>query len=174
MNKGLVTALCLGLIAGYGIAKIPLEHPVPKPSGEGNLVGQIVLARTWSNGTNEETGLRVPYDVTGSYPGASVLLSPKKTKVVYTTWEMAKINLYVADIDGGNAKKIAQQEIPEGSGGLNVSSIHWTDDTHIAYIEGGSTCKEGCTASNPPKNEIFTYSVDVLTGEKTLVSTQIQ
>ena len=171
MNKIIIAAFA-GLVVGYASSFIvPSFHKQSAQTNSGELSGRIVLGRT-NNGTFHETGLNIPYDVTGVYPAGIILISPDKTKAVYAIWEDTKFKLYVSDIDGNNSKMIAEQQVPEGSGSLYVSSIQWSEDgTHVSYVEDGAKCKKAfCAQPDDFALLMITYSVDVRTGEKTVVS----
>jgi len=167
MNRTWIPVAVVSLFIGYGASYfIKPSLPVPQERKNRELIGQVVLAQQETDGTVKETGLRVPYEFGASAPW--VVVSPDKTKVVYASWENVHYVLYVADIDGSKVRKIAEQEVPEGSGGLNVQSIQWSQDgTRITYEESGATCKEGC---DHPVQVLMHYSVDVSTGKKTLLS----
>jgi Tol biopolymer transport system component len=91
-----------------------------------------------------------------------------------TTWENAHVVIYVANVDGSGARKITEQVVPEGSGGLNVSTIRWSDDGKlITYMETGPAhcVDKRCSIPEDFASDLVTYSVDVATGKKTLVPT---
>jgi hypothetical protein len=168
-------ALLIGLTAGYYVSMFFPFHIEKKPVGTPELDGQIVLVNKYPDGSTREIGARSPYDVTGTFVGAFAMRSsPDRTKVAYTTWENAHVVIYVANVDGSGARKIAEQVLPEGSGGLNVSTIRWSDDgEHITYMESGIKCAKAVCINPEDFSGVvqMTYSVDVATGKKTLVPT---
>lgn len=117
-----------------------------------------------------ETGLSVPFDVTGTYRNVnSILISPAGDEVLYTLWENARVEIFVSNTDGTHARKIAEQEAAEGSGELDLSSLSWSEDgAKISYIESGMVC--GARICDMP-NDFFLqrtlYTVDLTTGQKT-------
>jgi hypothetical protein len=175
MNKHIVLGFIAGLIVSLIVYVIaPFVYSTSSTKGGEELGGQIVLTRINQKGVSKETGLRIPYDITGTYPGVSaVVLSLDKERVVYTTWENARIMIHVSDIQGANSKVIAEQEVPEGSGGLDVGTIKWSDDGKtITYTESGMTCKGTCTQPSEEVSVRTWYSVDVQTGKKIITQTE--
>jgi hypothetical protein len=163
----------LGIAVGYIIFGLFPKFIEKTPVGTPQLSGRIVLFNQYDDGSLRETGVSVPYDITGTYPGTSLMqLSPDKTKVVYTAWENAHVVIYVAGVNGIGTKKIAEQKVPEGSGGLDVNSIKWSEDgTHITYVEDGLKCmKKNCVGSSDFTDVRTTYSVDVNNGNQSIVN----
>jgi len=166
-----VTIFVIGLVVGYAIANFVPNLFKKNSTGLPQLTGRIVLYNQYPDGTKREAGVDVPYDISGIYPGTSSMwLSPDKSKVVYTDWEDARVVVYVANVDGAGVKKIAEQSAPEGSGELIVSSIRWSDESHISYIENGLKCeKESCINPSDFSEAKTTYSIDVNTGEHSII-----
>jgi hypothetical protein len=133
---------------------------------------EIVLLNIFENGPNTEAGLRIPYDPSGTYSDATtVLLSPDRHRVLYTLWDGSRIAIYVTDVDGENTRRIAEQEVAEGSGELDVSSIVWGEDSKtISYSESGITCEVICDDPEDFSRINITYRINVLTGEKSVVN----
>jgi len=161
------------LIAAFTIYFVAESKRTNLPTGDSQFVGRIVMSKEYTDGALQESGISIPYDITGAYPNTSlILLSPDKSKVAYTVWENAHIVIYEAKTDGSTKKKIAEQKVPEGSGGLDVNSIRWSNDgLHITYAEDGSRClKASCI--NPEDFSIVrtVQSVDATTGEQSVVS----
>lgn len=103
---------------------------------EGN---SVVLYRLGSDGVETKTGLSVTKDWPSSYVvTVNVVVSPDQQHAVYEKWVGVEMVLYVANIDGSSAKKIADQEVVEGSGELDTSSIAWVDNSTVRYIETGA------------------------------------
>lgn len=131
--------------------------------------GKMVLYKLYPDGTFEKSGLEVVYDWPSTYTvEVNIVISPDKTKAVYNKWntDNLKMEIYVSDIDGKNIKKIAEQEVPEGSGELNQNSLIWTDDEHITYYETSANGEGKIT----PKIIDTYYKVDVVSGSKTVIS----
>jgi hypothetical protein len=167
-----VISLIVILIGVFIIYFVTVSKRVDVPTGGSQLVGHIVLSKEYVNGSLADAGVSIPYDVTGTYPNTSlILLSPDKSKVVYTVWENAHIVIYVAKTDGTGKKKIAEQKVPEGSGILDVNSIRWSEDgMYITYAEDGSRClKANCI--NPEDFSLVrtVQSIYVSTGEQSVV-----
>jgi len=164
-----VACLSVGFVAGrYAPAFFKRA-----PTGTAQLVGRIVLSKEYSDGSRRETDINIPYDVTGTYPGTSIaMLSHDKSKVLYTVWENASIVMYVSNVDGTGVRKIAEQNVAEGSGGLDTSSIRWSDDdANITYTETGLACqKKNCLNPDDFTSVQTSYRVDVNTGHKTTVN----
>lgn len=167
-KASIIGIFVLGILIGSGATYTSLTWTSKVSGGQPQLEGSIVLSEKYPDGSLRETAVRVPYDVTGTYPVAVLRLSPDKTKITYSVWENARTVLYVADADGSNARKIAEQSVPEGSGGLNVESVSWNDDgTEISYSEVGMRCpKKSCTKPADFVSEQTNYSVNVMTSDK--------
>jgi hypothetical protein len=167
------TLFIAGLLVGYITARLTPDFLKKTPTGIPQLVGHIVLSKEYSNGSLRDTGVSIPYDITGTYPETSIiLLSHDKSKVLSTVWENAHIVIYVSNVDGSGVKKIAEQNVAEGSGGLDTSSIRWSDDdTYITYVESGFVCnKPTCVNPDDFSTGQTAYRVDVNSGNKTTVS----
>jgi hypothetical protein len=167
-----VSLFLIGLAVGYFLPRFFDSSRTFKATGKSQIVGRIILLDKYDNGLTRETGFDIPYDISGIYPGTSfVWISPDKNKVVYSVWENAHISLYVSALDGSKARKIADQEVPEGSGSLIVNSIRWsTDSSKIIYSEDGQKCvKLVCVNPEDFSDIRITYSVDISSGNKSIV-----
>lgn|GEM_PF-3579985 len=173
MKKIIFAALFAAcLLVGFVAGRYAPDFFKSTPTGTAQLVGRIDLSKEYSDGSLRDAGVSIPYDITGTYPGTSIiLLSHDKTKVLYTVWENAHIVIYVSNIDGTGVKKIAEQNVAEGSGSLATSSLRWSDDdAYITYVESGSVCnKPPCVNPEDFVMGQTTYRVDVNTGNKTIV-----
>jgi hypothetical protein len=174
MKKIILAAiLILGLLGGYAVARLTPDFFKKAPTGVTQLVGRLGLFKEYPDGFLRDAGVSVPYDITGTHPDTSlILLSPDKTKVVYTVWENAHIVIYVAGVDGTGVKKIAEQDVPEGSGALDVNSIRWSDEgSRITYNEDGLKCmKKSCLEPNDFTDVTVSHSVDINTGNQSVVN----
>jgi hypothetical protein len=161
-----VFSLCLGIILGLLLAlgaclAWQLLEPRPVTTAAEDLEAAIVL----------ESGLRVPYDATGTYRGSIIRLSPNRQHALYTTWENVHTIIYIANPDGSEVRKLAEQQVPEGSGGLNVDSIMWSDDSqYFTYDEIGLQCLTTCDSPGDLTAVTTTYEVDIASGERTVIS----
>ena len=141
----------------------------------------IVLYKTYSNGSSARTGLEVPIYCNGdanyckTYAGQNIeiVTSPSQTKAAVRVWGQTPMwgngticdLLIVANINGTGRKEVARV-CREGSGGMAVNSIQWSDDEkYLQYAEVG-----GDGFADPPTRTITTYQVDIETGTKTLLS----
>ena len=141
----------------------------------------IVLYKTYSDGSALKTGLEVPIYCNGdasyckTYVGQNIeiVMSPNKIKAAVRVWGQTPVwgngtvcdLLVVASIDGSSRKEVARV-CREGSGGMAVNSIKWSDDEkYVQYAEVG-----GSGFVDPPIRITTTYQIDLETGAKTLIS----
>jgi len=152
-----------GLVVGGGIGLlISQKNTQTNVTGGGHIEGRVTV---------QGTSFAVPYDITGTYPATVVRQSPDKKRLLYSRWNNARIALYVSDLNGDDAKKVAEQEVAEGSGELDMGSIQWSDNETIAYVETGLRCADASCASPDDFVSVRTmYTVDIQTGKKTSVT----
>jgi len=135
--------------------------------------GKMILYKTYSDGTSQKTGLEITSVKVGTYEvPVNIVVSPDKTKTVFNKWNdnILKTEIYISDIDGRNTRLLTQQEVGEGSGGLNQDSLAWSaDGKYITYYESVITCEGGCDPNQPNSAKIY-YQVNVATGEKKVIS----
>jgi hypothetical protein len=152
--------------------------PTPKPtisSFEARKEnGKMVLYKVYSDGTSQKTGLEVTLVKAGTYEvPVKIVVSPDKTKATFNKWNNTtlKTEIYVSNVDGTNVKLLTQQEVGEGSGGLNQDSLAWSSDgKYITYFEAQLTCEGNCQTPDDTINMKVTYQVNVATGEKKVTS----
>lgn len=151
--------------------------PTPKPTISSSEVkkenGKMVLYKVYSDGTSQKTGLEVTLVKAGTYEvPVKIVVSPDKTKAVFNKWNNTtlKTEIYVSNIDGTNTKLLTQQEVGEGSGGLNQDSLVWSSDSkYITYFESQIACEAGCAPGSVISYKV-TYQVNLATGEKKVIS----
>ena len=126
----------------------------------------------FTDGSREKTGLAVSYDWDPNYKvNVNIVVSPDQKKAVYNKWAGVAMYIYISEIDGRNVRELAVQEIPEGSGGLNAQSITWSPDSqYITYEETGVACPGNCESPEDFAPQIIIYRVNVVTGNKLIVS----
>lgn len=143
---------------------------------EGN---QIVLYKLMSDGTSVKTGLQVPLSNCGQnadgstfYCPENIVVSPDNTKAVYSTWKNVYYEIFVSNPDGTQSKKIAQQEVPEGSGGLNVQTLKWSSDGKFVTYQESGLRNFGTLPSGDPdfRSVLITYQVNIAAGAKVKLS----
>ena len=159
----------------------PTQTPKLTVSGfearkEGN---QMVLYKLMSDGTSVKTGLGVALsncgqDASGStyYCPENIVVSPNNTKAVYSTWKGVYYEIFVSNLDGTQSNKIAQQEAPEGQGGLNVQTLKWSSDgKFITYQESSIRSFGTLPSGNVDLRGVLTiYQVNVTAGTKVKLS----
>jgi ABC-type Na+ efflux pump permease subunit len=131
--------------------------------------GKMVLYKVM-NGASTKTGLVVTITKAGTAEVlVNIVVSPDQTKAVYNQWDESGSgqDIYVSDTDGKNSKKLASQEVGDGNGSLNQSSLQWSSDgKYITYSEGVLTCDENCKSPADFTGMKVTYQVNVATGAK--------
>lgn len=175
MNKNNLIIFIAGVAIGAMLCFyiLPFVHRSSVVLNNSELSGEVVLVQKNSNGMRNETGLRIPYDITGAYSGVyRVVFSSSKKQVLYTAWEDTKVKIYVSDLYGSHVRKIAEQEVGEGSGELIVNSIEWSqDEKRVTYTETSSHCEADCLPEDIKLIQTK-YIVDVESGEKKVVESK--
>jgi hypothetical protein len=130
--------------------------------------GKMVLYQL-KNGTWTKTGLLVTLVKAGTYEvPVNIVVSADGTKVAYNVWKGVFMEIYVADINGSNAKKIAQQKVSEGQGELNQESLSWSADGKFGtFTESQPSCPVNMQSLDDCVRVLVTYQANVVTGSKT-------
>lgn len=99
----------------------------------------MVLYKIFSDQSSERAGLKVSLSEAGTYEvPINIVISPNKELALFNEWHEVSMEIYVANIDGARKRKIAEQEVPEGSGELLPETLQWSaDGKYITYQESG-------------------------------------
>lgn len=151
------------------------------PTSDSTAVSYIVennLFAIHSDGTKELIDVYPDSDT----PNNEVIrVSQNQKYLAYTKWEDAHYVIYVADMPNlSNVRMVAEQTVGEGSGGLDIASLGWIDDSTLEYREEIIACGEtgSPTLQNPTTDcdgsIINVYRVNIDTSEKELSDQWLQ